>query len=171
MGAYVGVDLHRRRSVAVCLDEGGERLWWRRFENSPLTMAEVITRAGPDPEVVLEATWGWYWAADVIAKAGGKVHLAHPLSVKGFDNRRVKNDLRDATLLADLLRMGSLPESWISSHSIREQRELVRYRHKLSQLRTGLKNQVHAVLGKEGVIPPLVELWGPAGGQFLVVRL
>ncbi len=98
MGAYVGVDLHRRRSVAVCLDEGGERLWWQRFENSPLTMAEVITRAGPDPEVVLEATWGWYWAADVIAKAGGRVHLAHPLGVKGFDNRRVKNDLRDATL-------------------------------------------------------------------------
>jgi len=167
MGAYVGVDLHRRRSVAVCLDEGGERLWWRRFANSPLMMAEVITKAGPDPEVVLEATWGWYWAADVIAKAGGRVHLAHRLGVKGFDNRRVKNDLRDATLLADLLRMGSLPESWISTHSIRELRELVRYRHKLSQLRTGLKNQVHAVLGKEGVIPLLVELWGPAGGRFL----
>ena len=73
--------------------------------------------------MVLEATWGWYWAADVIADAGGRVHLAHPLGVKGFDNRRVKNDLKDATLLADLLRMGSLPESWISPHSIRELRE------------------------------------------------
>jgi transposase len=167
MGAYVGIDLHRRRSVAVCLDETGQRLWWRRFENTPLTMAEVISEAGPDPEVVLEATWGWYWAADVITEAGGRVHLAHPLGVKGFDNRRVKNDLRDATLLADLLRMGSLPESWIPPHSTRELRELVRYRHKLSQLRTGLKNQVHAVLGKEGVIPHLVELWGPAGDRFL----
>ena len=67
-------------------------------------------------------------------------------------------------LLADLLRMGSLPESWIPPHSTRELRELVRYRHKLSQFRTGLKNQVHTVLGKEGVIPHLVELWGPAGG-------
>ena len=167
MGAYVGIDLHRRRSVAVCLDEGGERLWWRRFENSPLAMAEVITEAGPDPEVVLEATWGWYWAADVIADAGGNVHLAHPLGIKGFESRRVKNDLRDATLLADLLRMGSLPESWIAPHSFRELRELVRYRHKLSQLRARLKNQVHAVLGKEGVIPHLVELWGPAGDRFL----
>lgn len=43
MGAYVGIDLHRRRSVAVCLDETGRRLWWRRFENTPLTMAEVIS--------------------------------------------------------------------------------------------------------------------------------
>jgi hypothetical protein len=41
MTAYVGIDLHRRRSLAVCLDEEGEGLWWRRFENSLLTMAEV----------------------------------------------------------------------------------------------------------------------------------
>ena len=95
------------------------------------------------------------------------MHLAHPLGIKGFENRRVKNDLADATMLADLLRMGRLPESWIPPHSIRELRELVRYRHKLSQLRTGLKGQVHAVLGKEGVIPHLTEMWGPAGHQFL----
>jgi transposase len=63
--------------------------------------------------------------------------------------------------------MGSLPESWIPPHSIRELRELVRYRHKLSQLRSGLKGQIHAVLGKEGVIPSLVEMWGPAGHAFL----
>ena len=30
-----------------------------------------------------------------------------------------------------------------------------------------MKGQVHAVLGKEGVIPHLVEMWGPAGHQFL----
>ena len=123
--------------------------------------------AGPAPEVVLEATWGWCWAADVIAEADGRVHLAHPLGIKGFENRRVKNDLKDATMLADLLRMGRLPESWIAPRSVRELRELVRYRHKLSQLRSGLKGQVHAVLGKEGVIPHLVELWGPAGLWFM----
>ncbi len=55
MTAYVGIDLHRRRSMVVCLDEGGERLWWRRIENSPQTLREVIAEAGPDPEVVI---WG-----------------------------------------------------------------------------------------------------------------
>ena len=35
--------------------------------------------------------------------------LAHPLGIKGFENRRAKNDLADATMLADLLRMGRLP--------------------------------------------------------------
>jgi transposase len=145
----VGIDLHRRRSVVVILDEEGTRVSSRRIDNSPLALAEAVAEAGPVPEVVLEATWGWYWAVDVLQDMGCRVHLAHPLGIKGFENRRVKNDDRDATLLAELLRMGSLPESWIAPHSIRELRELVRYRHKLSQLRTGLKSQVHAVLAKK----------------------
>ena len=68
MRAYLGIDLHRRRSMAVCLDEDRERLWWLRFDNSPETLARVVAEAGPAPEVVLEATFGWYWAADVIAE-------------------------------------------------------------------------------------------------------
>ena len=167
MSRYVGIDLHRRRSVVVILDPDGAKVSSRRIENSPMALAAAVGEAGPEPEVVLEATWGWYWAADVIEESGGRVHLAHPLGVKGFENRRVKNNDKDATLLADLLRMGSLPESWIAPRSLRQLRELVRYRHKLSQLRTGLKSQVHSVLGKEGVIPSLTTLWGPHGARFL----
>jgi transposase len=167
MGAYLGIDLHRRRSLAVCVNEAGDRLWWRRFENSPENLAGIIEEAGPEPEVAIEATWGWYWAADLITDMGGTVHLGHPLAIKGYENRRVKNDLVDATLLADLLRMNRLPEAWIAPDSIRQLRELVRYRHKLSQMRTGLKGQIHSVMGKEGIIPTLVELWGPAGTAYL----
>jgi len=164
---YVGVDLHRRRSVVVILDEDGTRVSLRRIENSPLALVEAVGEAGSGAEVVLEATWGWYWAADVLREAGFGVHLAHPLGIGGYRNRRVRNDERDAMLLADLLRMGSLPEGWIAPPQLRELRELVRYRHKLSQLRAGLKSQIHAVLGKEGVIPSLTELWGPAGAAWL----
>jgi len=166
MGRYVGLDLHRRRSVIVVLDESGERLWSKRIENDPVALAAEISRAGPSPEVVLEATWGWYWAADVIAAAGGRVHLAHPLGIKGFENRRVKNDHLDAELLADLLRMGRLPEAWIAPQSTRELRELVRYRRKMSQLRAGLKSQVHSVLGKEGLLQPM-GLWTKGGAGWL----
>jgi hypothetical protein len=41
--------------------------------------------------VILEATYGWYWAADVIQECGGTVHLAHPLG-NNWGHRRVKND-------------------------------------------------------------------------------
>jgi hypothetical protein len=46
--------------------------------------------------------------------------------VKGFSYRRVKNDERDAADLADLLRMGRLPEAWIAPAEIRELREITR---------------------------------------------
>jgi transposase len=78
--------------------------------------------------VVLEACYGWYWAADALAEAGAEVHLAHPLGVKAFSQRRVKNDELDARDLADLLRMGRLPEAWIPPAEIRELREITRYR-------------------------------------------
>jgi transposase len=110
---YVGIDLHRRRSVMVRMTAAGEHLETLHLDNDPLELGLALRRAGEDPQVVLEATYGWYWAADVLADAGAQVHLAHPLGIKGFANRRVKNDERDAADLADLLRMNRLPESWI----------------------------------------------------------
>jgi len=62
---------------------------------------------------------------DTLAELGAAVHLAHPLGVKGFTYRRVKNDELDAAELADLLRMGRLPEAWIARPACRELRELV----------------------------------------------
>ena len=124
----VGMDLHRRRSVLVRMTGDGRRLGMARITNSPAELRAQIARAGTSPRVVLEATFGWYWAADTLAAAGAEVHLAHPLGVKAFAYRRVKNDERDAADLADLLRMGRLPEAWIAPPEIRELREITRYR-------------------------------------------
>ena len=89
----VGMDLHRRRSVLVRMTETGERLETVRISNDPEYLRAVMTRAGEAPDVVLEACYGWYWAADTLAELGATVHLAHPLGVKMFSLRRVKNDL------------------------------------------------------------------------------
>jgi transposase len=164
----VGIDLHRRRSVLVRMAaDTGQRLETVRIEDDPFALANEIAKAGEHPEVVLEATYGWYWAADVLQEQGAVVHLAHPLGVKGFAYRRVKNDERDAADLADLLRMGRLPEAWIAPPATRELREQVRHRAKLVALRSGLKAQVHAVLAKQGVHVPMADLFGVAGQQLL----
>ena len=114
---------------------------------------------------VLEATYGWYWAVDALQAAGAQVHLAHPLGVKAFEYRRVKNDVRDATDLADLLRMGRLPEAWIAPPATRELRELVRHRAKLVALRSHCKAEIHAVLAKCGVQVLMSDLFGLGGHQ------
>ena len=83
----------------------GERLGPTvRIDNDPFELARQIASWGESPEVVLEATYGWYWAADVLADAGATVHLAHPLGVKGFAYRRFGEDPRDAFIIADAAR-------------------------------------------------------------------
>jgi transposase len=115
---YVGIDLHRRRSVIYAMDADGERLDCVRIANDPLALLEAVTKAGSDAEVVTEATYGWYWAVDLLQEAGFSVHLAHP-SGNDWGNRRVKNDERDARDLADLLRLGRLAEAWIAPPAVR----------------------------------------------------
>jgi transposase len=116
--------------------------------------------------VALEATYGWYWAVDVLRAEGATVHLVHPSGLN-WTNRRVKNDELDAVELANRLRRHDLPEAWMAPPPVRELRELVRYRAKLVALRSGLKAQVHAVLAKQGIIPTLDDLFGPGGRRFL----
>ncbi|MEV5302165.1 IS110 family transposase [Amycolatopsis methanolica] len=163
----MGIDLHRRRSVIVRTSATGEVLESTRIVNDAERLVSVLSRCGEAPEVVMEATYGWYWAADVISGAGAHLHLAHPLGVKAFEYRRVKNDEIDAKDLADLLRLGRLPEAWIAPLPIRELRELVRHRAKLVALRSHCKAEIHAVLAKCGVQVPMTDLFGAAGTDLL----
>jgi len=55
----VGIDLHRRRSVIVRMTEAGETLETVRIDNDPVALGLQIAKAGSDPDVVLEATYGW----------------------------------------------------------------------------------------------------------------
>jgi hypothetical protein len=90
----VGMDLHRRRSVLVRMTADGGKLETAHITSSPAALRRVIARAGKHPKVVLEAAYGWYWAADTLAAAGAEVHLACPLGVRGFAYRRVKKTRR-----------------------------------------------------------------------------
>ncbi|MGH3923089.1 MAG: IS110 family transposase [Pseudonocardiaceae bacterium] len=163
---YVGIDLHRRRSVIVRMSEDGQVLGVDQVVNDPVELSMAVAKAGPDPEVALESTYGWYWAVDLLQANGAQVHLVHPLGLH-WDTRRVKNDIRDSTELANRLRRGDLPESYIAPPEQRELRELVRYRAKLTALRTSAKAQIHAVMAKEGILPTLDDMFGPGGRQLL----
>jgi hypothetical protein len=65
--------------VIVRTTSAGDLLECTRIVNGVDRLAEVMERAGDSPEVVLEATYGWYWAVDVRQELGATVHLAHPL--------------------------------------------------------------------------------------------
>jgi transposase len=162
MGQYVGIDLHRRSTTIYRMDKDGEVLGCDRIVSQPFELTQAMADAGPEPEVVLESTYGWYWAADVLQDLGAHVHLAHALG-NNWGHRRVKNDKHDARDLALLLRIGRLSEGWIAPPEVRERRELVRYRHSLTRHRTSAKAQIHGLMAKNGILPVVAELWGPIG--------
>ncbi len=105
---YVGIDLHRRRSVIVRVSSKGEPLSTTRVANDPVAIMEAVADAGSKPEMVLEATYGWYWLVDLLQAEGASVHLASPSGLN-WGYRRVKNDERDALDLVRKLRLGELP--------------------------------------------------------------
>jgi transposase len=163
---YVAIDLHLQRSLVVRENEAGEKVGTLRIDNDPMALAAAMREAGEEPEVAIEATYGWYWAVDVLEELGAKVHLVNPSGLN-WEDRRVKNDYRDCCDLLDRMRLGKLPEAWVAPAATRELRELVRYRAKVVCLRTGLKAQLKAVLAKHGLRPPVKDLWGLAGPAWL----
>jgi transposase len=148
----VGIDLHLHRSVIARIDEFGNELGWVRVDNDPKALVGECRKASKGAPVVIEATYGWYWAVDALLRAKFDVHLAHPYGMKALRKRkRVKTDPRDAYELANLLRLGSLPEAYIAPPELRELRELVRHRQKLVKLQTAVKAGVRALLAKHNV--------------------
>jgi transposase len=65
--------------------------------------------------------------------------------------KRVKTDPADAYELANLLRLGSLPEAYIAPPDLRELRELVRHRRQLLKLATSITGGVRALLAKHNI--------------------
>lgn len=50
-----------------------------RIDNDPVALSLALAEAGPDPEVAIEAAYGWYWAVDLLQAEGANVHPGiHP---------------------------------------------------------------------------------------------
>jgi len=57
---YVGIDLHRRRTVVVRMSADGQGLGSMvRVPSTPEALRTAMAAAGPAPKVVIEATYGW----------------------------------------------------------------------------------------------------------------
>ena len=156
----VGIDLHRSRSHVAVIDEHGELSLSRRIANDPDIFLELLGGLSGETQIAVEATYGWEWLAELLEDAGYELQLAHPLRTKAIASARVKTDAVDARTLAQLLRADLLPEAYVAP---RELRDLLRQRVVLTQMRTALKNRVHALLARQGIGHEHADLFGSAG--------
>ena len=101
--------------------------------------------------VVVESTFNWYWLVDGLMDHGYRVHLANPAAIQQYEGLKHVDDQRDALWLANLLRLGILPEGYIYLKQDRPVRDLLRKRLQLVRHRTShilsIKNIVSRTLG------------------------
>lgn len=148
MTHYIGCDVHKRYSVFVGVDDGGEVGPARRVEHDRPGFRSFLSSLPPGSPIAVETTGNWYWIIDEMERAGHVPALAHAAKSKLMMGQVNKTDKLDASGLAVLLRNGTLPSVWIPQGELRDQRELPRMRLVLVHMRTALKNRIHATLAK-----------------------
>jgi transposase len=163
---YAGVDLGWKSSVIALVSDDGLKVPPRRFSNqNPLAIIQFLSRYKPF-RAVIEATGTYRWMYDLLNKEG-EVVLAHPYRLRAIWSAKAKTDKLDAKVLADLLRAGLMPKSYVPPPSYQILRDLTRARARLVQEHTKVRNELRGMLACANIEVPFVCPFGPQGLKWL----
>jgi len=149
---FVGLDYHQD-SIQVCvLNQQGDVLLNRSAANDAQELGRLVRPLGVVQRVGIEACCG---AADLgqelVESLGWNVSLGHPAYIAKMKASPDKSDYSDGRLIADLTRVGYLPQVWLPPENIRELRQLVNHRQRLVDRVRSLKLQTGAILREQRV--------------------
>src|SRR4051812_49863521 len=116
MAILAGFDVHRAQITFDALDtETGEVLCGRLRADRDAVGEWVRRFAGEHVEVAGEACTGWLFVYEVLAGAGGGVHLGEPAGTGALrgEKRHPKNDPAGARWVRAPLSGGGVPEAWV----------------------------------------------------------
>ena len=134
---YAGADLHGNNVFLSLCDKEGDNVFRRRVK---ATLEAVNAALDPFWEriVVLgvESTFNWYWFVDGLREQGRNVKLGNPAKMEHYKGIKITNDLTDADWLAEQLRVGIFPESYIYPKETRPVRDALRRRQLFVRRRT-----------------------------------
>jgi transposase len=121
------------------IDQTGKQIVKKKLPNEPEIILGALDRYHVDLEgVVVESTYNWYWLVDLLMDHGYRAHLANPSAIQKYRGLKHADDVHDAFWLAEMLRLGILPEGFIYPKQDRPIRDLLRKRGHLIRLRTSL---------------------------------
>jgi len=144
-----GMDVHKSFLVACIATTNGQGVTTyksKRFSTftGDLRRCAVWLAENNCMDVCMEST-GKYWIPIYnILEPTCKIVLAHPKYVKAI--RGKKTDQKDAKWIADIFKHDLVSGSFIPPADIRQLRDLVRYRWKLTNFSTGEKNRAQNCL-------------------------
>ena len=146
---YAGSDLHGNNNLLGIIDEEGKRVFKKKVPNDPQLVRDVLEPyKGEIVGIAIESTYNWYWLVDTLMEEGYQVHLANPSAIQRYSGMKHADDKHDAFWLAEMLRLGILPEGYIYPKEERPLRDLLRKRGHLVRLRTSLVNSLQNILSR-----------------------
>lgn len=164
---FVGLDVHKKSTQAVVMDEQGNKLMKERFDSTIPGLEKFLEHIDKDAKLVMEACYAWRHLYEHLEEGGYSVKLAHPSKTKAIADARIKTDSISAETLAHLLRADLLPESHVPAKYVRTERQITRHRSSLVSMRTQVKNKIHAILARHGIRYEYSDLFGKSGVEFL----
>jgi len=152
MSAVVcGLDVHKESTYATVLDHNGQVIIQRKMPNEDIP--RFLEPLHPD-KLAMEASTYIIPLYRKLVEQGYTVTVSHPKKTRYIAEARIKSDRVDSKALAELLRLDSLPPSYIPPREIAEIRERVRRRAFLVRQVTKLKVKIRDTLAYEGIKPP-----------------
>jgi transposase len=167
----IGLDVHRRFSTVSARNAEGKIVWRQRLEHGDRQVLRKQLGDWPrGTPVILESSFGWEWLCEELEQAGLEPQLASSRKAAAWREARgmAKSNRTDADLLSEL---GRQTEGWwrvwLPPREVRDRREWMRYRMSLVAMQTGLKNRIHAILHRHGILHDFADLFGAEGRRML----
>lgn len=168
-GTSVGIDYHQDMLQVCVLNEDGSVATNRRTSNEVEAVVRLVGTDRVAVTVAAEACDGSAAFLDALhQRTGWKVRLCHPGYAQRMRNNPDKSDRSDSELVADLTRIGYLPEVWLAPQDLRDLRSLVRYRFAQMKQARATKLRIRALLRSNRIlVPEGMSLWTIAGKNWL----
>ena len=145
-----GIDVHKKFIVACIASTnsvGVTTYQSKRFSTFTNGLHELSKWLSKNSciDVCMEST-GKYWIPvfNILEANNCNLTLAHPKYLKAIRDK--KTDKKDAKWIADLFKHDLVSGSFIPPHAIRQLRDLMRYRFKLINMRSGEKKRLQNFL-------------------------
>jgi transposase len=169
---YAGIDYHKRYSFVSIQDEAGRIVLERQItHNNPHLFQEVFREMNGPVSVVYESGLNWTWLYEMLETIPNvpSITVANPCKVRLIAEAQIKTDKIDARKLAMLLRLEVVPACHIPDRKTRDRKEVLRQRAYWVRQRTGIRNRIHKLIGKQHnlQLPQVSDIFGKRGKDAL----
>lgn len=147
---YVGLDIHENSFYGTIMDKHGEIITEGNVQYSEQGIQNFLGHLPSTKfKIAIEACGLSRGVYNLLTDIGYEVVQANPLKTNRIAAKK-KTDRVDSKILADLLRTGYLPLTYVPSEDISKLRDIARHRVRLVRMRSMTQVRIKSYLRRDG---------------------